>query len=262
VGINLFPDRKCCSFDCAYCEVFPFETDIVFKLETMKAALRSAILDAEEQKIPVRDICFSGNGEPTMSPHFTGALEAAAALRNELAREAKLVVITNGTGLLEREPPGGDVPALFEFLRASACAPATALQIWLKLDAGTEAWYAAMDRSGIPYERLVSSIRDFAAADAPFILQTMVCKINGRFPPPEEGAAWAALAAELAGANAGGEAGKNGGLRAVQIYGKARPAPEDPLAEAVSAAVLEERAALLRAALAEAGRAVPVEVYV
>jgi hypothetical protein len=36
------------------------------------------------------------------------------------------------------------------------------------------------------------------------------------------------------------------GIRAVQIYGKARPAPEDPLAEALPQAVLEERAELLR----------------
>ncbi|MDR2661489.1 MAG: hypothetical protein LBC31_00670 [Treponema sp.] len=259
VGINLFPDRKRCSFDCPYCEVFPFETDISFKLETMKAALRSAILDAGDRKIPVRDLCFSGNGEPTMSPHFAEALGAAAALRNKLAREAKLVVITNGTGLLEREP-GGNGP-MFDFLRSSACAPDTSLRIWLKLDAGTEAWYAAMDRSRIPYGRLLSRIRDFAAAGAPFILQTMVCKINGRLPPPEESAAWVALVTELACASAGAEAGQGRGLRGVQLYGKARPAPEDPLAEAVPAAVLEERAALLRAALAEAGREVPVEVY-
>jgi histidinol dehydrogenase len=258
VGINLFPDRKRCSFDCAYCEVFPFETDVSFNLETMKAALRSAILDAGERKIPVRDICFSGSGEPAMSSHFAEALEAAAVLRNKLAREAKLVMITNGTGLLE--PPGGNAPALFDFLRTSARAPATALHIWLKLDAGTEAWYAAMDRSPVPYERLVSGIRNFAASGAPFILQTMVCKINGRLPPPEEAAAWAALVTELA-RTGGAEAGQSGGLQAVQIYGKVRPAPEDPLAEAVPAAVLEDRAALLRAALAGAGRAVPVEVY-
>jgi histidinol dehydrogenase len=262
VGINLFPDRKRCSFDCPYCEVFPFETDVRFTLETMEAALRSAILDAGERKIPVRDICFSGNGEPTMSSHFAEALGAAAELRNRLAREAQLVVITNGTGLLGREP-SGNAPAMFDFLRTAALAPKTSLRIWLKLDAGTEAWYAAMDRSRVPHERLVSRIRDFAAAGAPFILQTRVCKINGRLPPPEEAAAWTALVTELV-CTGGADAGTGGGLcgpRGVQIYGKVRPAPEDPLAEAVPAAVLEGRAALLRAALAEAGRAVPVEVY-
>jgi histidinol dehydrogenase len=244
VGINLFPDHKRCSFDCPYCEVFPFETDIIFKLEVMKTALRSAILDARERNLPVKDLCFSGNGEPTMSPHFTEALEAAAAIRNELAAEAKLVVITNGTGLLD--------PSMFEFLKLSAEAPASALWIWLKLDAGTGDWYAAMDRSGIPYGRLVSRIREFAASGAPFIVQTMVCAIKGRVPPPEEGAAWTALVTDLAAAS---------GLRAVQIYGKARPAPEDPLAQALPAAVLEDRAALLRAALRAAGSVLPVEVY-
>jgi hypothetical protein len=44
----------------------------------------------------------------------------------------------------------------------------------------------------------------------------------------------------------------------VQIYGKARPAPEDPLAEALPEAALEKRAAALRAVI---GTAVPVEVF-
>jgi hypothetical protein len=48
------------------------------------------------------------------------------------------------------------------------------------------------------------------------------------------------------------------GVQAVQIYGKARPAPEDPLAEALPASILEGRAALLRAALKAP---IPVEVF-
>jgi histidinol dehydrogenase len=271
-GVNLFPDRKLCSFDCPYCEVFPFKTDIVFKLETMEGALRSAVLDARTQHIPVRDICFSGNGEPTMLPDFMEALKAAAALRNELVPQAKLVLITNGSGLLG----GGTSPqdsSLFEFLRFAACSSEMRLHIWLKLDAGTEGWYKTMDCSDISFARLISRIRDFAAA-APFIIQTMICKVNGVLPPAEESAAWVSLVTELAAASVVVTGGTDGGIhapgdaagpvsgpRAVQIYGKARPAPEDPLAEAAAAALLEERAKLLRAALGKAGSAVPVYVY-
>jgi histidinol dehydrogenase len=264
VGVNLFPDRKVCSFDCPYCEVFPFETDIAFNLETMTAALRSAILEAKNNAVPVKDICFSGNGEPTMSLFFTQAIRAASALRQELAADSKLIVITNGSGLLNDD--------LFDFLKTSA-RPPVELNIWLKLDAATEAWYKAVDRSDIPHEKILSRIRDFAAATVPFTLQTMICTIKGALPPPEENSAWVSFVTELAalsatdfeqaktGSTQPGTKSKQPRIRAVQLYGKARPAPEDPLAEAAPVQVLEDRAAWLRHSLQEKAIALPVEVY-
>jgi histidinol dehydrogenase len=242
VGINLFPDRKRCSFDCPYCEVFPFETDIVFSAAVMKAALASCLREAAENGETIRDICFSGNGEPALSPDFPEALRTAGALRDEFAAEAKLVLITNGTGLLDDSG--------FSFLSAAA---KRGLEIWLKLDAGTEAWYGEMNRSGIPFGRLAGAFRAFAASGTPFTLQTMLCRINGALPPPEEEAAWLELAAALA-------SGKSG-LRSVHIYGKARPAPEDPLAEAAPREALDRRAALLNNILKNAGTAARAEVF-
>ncbi|MDR2312929.1 MAG: radical SAM protein [Spirochaetaceae bacterium] len=268
IGINLFPDRKVCSFDCPYCEVFPFETDVQFHLETMEAALYSAIMELRnpgaEKDGNIRDICFSGNGEPAMSPHFEKALAAAGALRDKLVPAAKLVLISNGTAL---EDPG-----IFELLRNAAAkngsSPgARGLHIWLKLDAGTEAWYHAMNRSDFSFSALISRIRDFAGSGAPFTIQTMVCRIRNIPPPAEEEAAWLELVTDIAriAAKAGPEPRRENvfgpGLRGVQIYGKARPAPEDPLARAVPAAALENRSKLLRAALRRAGIALPVEVY-
>ncbi|GHV89209.1 hypothetical protein AGMMS50267_15690 [Spirochaetia bacterium] len=243
VGINLFPDRKVCSFDCPYCEVFPFAQDIVFSVEVMERALKAAIANAHAENIPVRDICFSGNGEPTMSPHFATALEAALRIRDEHAPDATLVLITNGTGLLNDRT--------FDLLRCFAAGPA-ALAIWLKLDAGTPDWYAAMDRSAVPYDALTARIRQFVTL-APVTIQTMLCAIDGKEAPPEEAAAWEYLVTELAAA---------GKIRSIQLYGKARPAPEDPLAAALPASYLEHRAASLRTALDEANsNTVPVEVY-
>jgi histidinol dehydrogenase len=260
IGINLFPDRKVCSFDCPYCEVFPFETNEGFTIETMKTALALTIRDARLSGIPVKDICFSGSGEPSMSPWFTKAVTAAAALQKEMVPDAKLVVITNGSGMLNRE--------LFEFLQTAAL-PVTAetpntsslpagvpgldLHIWLKLDAATASWYRLMNRSDIPHGELLSGIRSFAATSAPFTVQTMLCMAGGALPPTEETTAWVQLVTELAVLSSH--------LRAVQIYGKARPAPEDPLTETVPAALLEERASLLRLALEKAKQTVPVEVY-
>jgi histidinol dehydrogenase len=248
VGINLFPDRKVCTFDCPYCEVFPFDTDIHFSPEVMTETLREILAEARTGPEEVRDICFSGNGEPTMSRHFPAALETAAQIRAELVPQAALVVITNGTGLLK--------DTTFERLRRAAAGP-EALDVWLKLDAGTEDWYAKMDRSALPFGPLVAAIKGFARI-APCTIQTMICAINGAPPPREEAADWERLVLELA---------AFGGVTGVQIYGKARPSPGDPQASPLPLPVLEGRAASLRTALNAAGlrspggTPVPVEVF-
>jgi histidinol dehydrogenase len=252
VGVNLFPAKKECPFDCPYCEVFPFEGNAVFSLEQMEADLRRAISDAHEQNIPVRDICFSGNGEPTLSPDFGAALTAAEAVRRELSASARLVVITNGAGLLN--------PAIFSLLKDAANASA---DIWLKLDAGTPAWYQKMNRTAIPFEALTEKIMLFVAC-APVTIQTMLCAIDGERPPQTEARAWEALLCDVAKTASGsaGAASVAGNLRKVQLYGKARPAPEDPLASPLPRAYLEERAASLRGALAKKGVSAAVETYV
>jgi histidinol dehydrogenase len=197
---------------------------------------------------------FRQRGAHDFSP-FPAALEAAAKIRNELVPNAALVLITNGTGLLNDQT--------FALLRRAAAGlePAgleptgsLALKVWLKLDAGTEDWYAKMDRSAVPFDRLIAAIKSFAAI-APFTIQTMLCAINGETPPAQEEAAWERLVLELA---------APGHLTGVQIYGKARPSPTDSggpgdrKASQVPAVVLEERVASLRAALPEP---IPVEVF-
>jgi len=252
VGINLFPGEKCCSFDCPYCEVFPFSKCQWFSVELMEDDLRQAIAFALERNIPVRDICFSGNGEPTLSPDFPEALEKAGCVRAALVPDAELVLITNGSFLLNEK--------LFSLLAKAALS--LNLNIWLKLDAGTDLWYKKMNRSVLPFEKIIEKIKEFAAS-APVTIQTMICAVDGEGPPKEEAEAWEKLLVELVSA---GDAKGNCGVRKVQIYGKARPAPEDPKASALPVIYLEERAASLRVALASAfacenNRIPPVEVY-
>jgi histidinol dehydrogenase len=248
VGINLVPDQKCCPFDCPYCEVFPFSTNAVFSLEQMEEDLRSVITDAGERSIPVMDICFSGNGEPSLSPNFPAALELATSIRSGLVPSAKLVLITNGAGLLQ--------PEIFSLLREAAIN--LALDIWLKLDAGTSGWYQLINRTGIPHDKLIAKIKEFAAL-APFTIQAMLCAVDGKAPPSDEARAWENLLLALA-AIADGAAVASGGIRKIQIYGKARPSPDDPKAQALPVAYLEERAASLRQALGVTTQ-IPTEVF-
>jgi histidinol dehydrogenase len=222
--------------------VFPFSANTVFSPEFMEEELRKTIVMAAERNVPVRDICFSGNGEPSLSPDLGEALRRAARVRDELVPGAELVIISNGTGLLR--------PPVFALLNEVVTGP-SALRVWLKLDAGTPGWYAKMNLSAVPFGELYAAIQQFAAA-APVILQTMLCSVDGMAPPPEEAAAWEALVAALT------PPGAATGVRKVHIYGKARPAPEDPKTGTLPAGYLEERAASLRRKL---GAVIPVEVY-
>ena len=241
VGINLFPDRKCCSFDCPYCEVFPFSTNADFCPVQMEEDLRATVATALKQNIVVKDICFSGNGEPTMSPAFPEALRLAGTVRAEMSPTAELVLITNGTGLLQS--------AIFSLLKDAAgnTADPLALNIWLKLDAGTADWYSAMNRSAISFEKLIAKIKEFVAC-TPVTIQTMLCSVDGKGPPPEEERAWEQLVLELVAI----AANETSGIRKVQLYGKARPSLEDPKTSPLPACYLEKRAASLRDALASA----------
>jgi len=247
VGINLFPDKKSCPFDCPYCEVFPFSGDAAFSPEQMENDLRAAVAAALERNVTVRDICFSGNGEPSLAPAFPEALERASCVRAEMVPSAELVVITNGAGLLQ--------PHIFSLLAEAAAGP-LALNIWLKLDAGTPGWYQKINRAAIPFEKLITQIKEFAAC-APVTIQTMLCAVDGSGPSSEEARAWENLALELAVISANG----TGGIRKVQIYGKARPAPEDPKAQPLPVDYLEDRATSLRRAFTAKGILTPVEVY-
>jgi histidinol dehydrogenase len=241
IGVNLFPDRKRCSFDCPYCEVFPFRTNLRFSVDAMERGLRGAVAAAGDEA--VKDFCFSGNGEPTLSSDFPDALRTAARLRDELRPDASLVVITNGSALGE--------PALSDLLAAAAQPRESGgwgLDIWLKVDAGTEAWYRKIDRSLVPFDPLRSWIAAFAAR-SPVTVQTMLCAVDGAGPDGAEEAAWIAFVLGLCLSGNG----RDSGVRRVHLYGKARPAPEDPAAEQLPAAVLEARAAALRASLADAG---------
>jgi len=255
IGVNLFPDKKSCQFDCPYCEVFPFSSGAKFSLEQMETDLRAAIDNAKKEKIPVKDICFSGNGEPTLSPAFAEAFKLAEKIYMETlavsdaSPSSRIVVITNGTELLQTH--------IFNMLK-EACAEdakrATPfLDIWLKLDAGTPDWYQKINRCATGFYELTGKIKDFIKC-APATIQTMLCAVEGIQPPQTEEKAWEALVCKMA-EDAGGN------IRKVQIYGKARPAPEDPLASSLPAQYLEKRAESLRAAFAGINTTIPVEVY-
>ncbi len=106
LGVNLLhPTAKLCNFDCIYCECGWNSDNPHGKFNPMSEvleALEGKLIEmAAEGELP-NFITFAGNGEPTMHPDFEAIIEGTIALRDRLAPEAKIGVLTNAT-MIDRE---------------------------------------------------------------------------------------------------------------------------------------------------------------
>jgi wyosine [tRNA(Phe)-imidazoG37] synthetase (radical SAM superfamily) len=260
IGVNLNPDRVC-NFDCIYCSVnrkTPLpkwgvrDVDVGRLREELRAMLE-LVRSGEIYQWPpfdaipatlrrVNDIAFSGDGEPTACPQFAEAVRAAAELVKEQntklktqksklktnALDIKLVLITNAT-LLQR-------PAVREVL---AFLDRHNGEIWAKLDAGTEAYYQTVDRTAVPFRRVLENVR-WCCQTRPTVIQTLLMKVHGVGPSEEEVAAYAQRLQQIVGAG--------GRIKLVQLYTVARGTTE-AYATALSAEDLEGIAERVRTAV-------------
>ena len=146
IGVNLNLGQEC-NWACVYCEVeglvrgAPGPVDLARLEQELDAVLTEASsgrwsngTTGEGLPAEIKDISIAGDGEPTLSPQFDGAVEVCARLRQQhgLEGSARLVVITNGSRLhvpeervrprhqpvAQSEPQGRDTRA-----RRARCAP-------------------------------------------------------------------------------------------------------------------------------------------
>jgi wyosine [tRNA(Phe)-imidazoG37] synthetase (radical SAM superfamily) len=234
LGVNLFPDAKLCSFDCPYCEVFPIRDEVEgFSI----AALEEELDDFLERGYPrdwagesVRDICFSGNGEPSLSPFLGEAMELCARFKRshpDILGSSALVLITNSTGFLES--------AVSELLEDAF--REEGLVIWAKLDAGSERLFSLMSGTEGGLGRVAEGILSFSRR-VRVVIQTMLCEVGGYAPSDEDVEDYSRLLARLIREGAG--------IEEVHLYTFARPCPGGSCA-ALGDDRLLERAARVRA---------------
>jgi wyosine [tRNA(Phe)-imidazoG37] synthetase (radical SAM superfamily) len=103
LGINLLPNNsKFCSFNCIYCECGwnPDQHLIKPQLPTREAVYNS--LENKLKEMKAEDsmpdvITFAGNGEPTIHPDFSEIIDDTISLRNDLAPNARVAVLSNST---------------------------------------------------------------------------------------------------------------------------------------------------------------------
>jgi len=218
IGVNLNPD-KICNFDCIYCQVdrsvqgltrFVQLPELLEELEqTLESAISGRLFqhpdfaEVPDGWQPLKDIAFSGDGEPTSHRNFDQVLAECAGVKRRLGlATVKLVLITNAS-LFHRD----HVQRGLEILDANQG------EVWAKLDAGSEAYFRQVERTPIPLARILENITQ-AARRRPLVIQTLLMRISGQAPDASELEAYCRRLNEIVAAG--------GQLKLVQICTVAR----------------------------------------
>lgn len=242
VGINLNPS-KACNFDCVYCQVdrqvparvrsvnleqLTVELDTVLQAEADGTLYSKPPFDAlPPDRRGVRDIAFSGDGEPTTYARLKDAVEIAAEARRRFALDATKIVLITDAAYLAR-------PAVREALELM---DANNGEIWAKLDAGTEDYFRLIDRPNVSLQRVLENILD-AASRRPIVIQSLFMRVNGEVIPDAEVDAYCGRLNDLLAAG--------GRLKGLQLYTIART-PAEPTVAPLSDEELDRVADLVRA---------------
>ncbi len=222
IGVNLNPD-KVCNFDCIYCQVdrtsqaetrFVETHELLEELDSMLAQVGSGAIyqegkfrDTPPHLRRLNDIAFSGDGEPTTYRNFDEIIAACADIkRSHGLEQVKMVLITNAS-MFHRE----HVQRGLELLDQNNG------EIWAKLDAGTAEYYHLIERTKIPFERILQNITS-AALLRPIVIQALFMKVDRQSPSWEEQLAFCDRLREIR------ESG--GKIKLVQVYTVARKPAE------------------------------------
>ena len=219
IGVNMNPGKSC-NFDCPYCEVHRClpAVEEPLQLDAMAVELQRTLDEVRSGRIrdlsffratprelmELRHVALSGDGEPTLCPNFTEAVQTVAHVRARSVSFFKIVLITNATGLDLPEVQNG----LKYFTRDD--------EIWAKLDAGTQEYFRKINQTDFPLKKVLANIL-LAARQRPVVIQSLFPSLNGQEPPPEEILQYAQRLKELK--DAGAE------ISLVQIYSATRPTP-------------------------------------
>jgi len=242
IGVNLNPD-KVCNFDCIYCQVdrrseaetkFVETAQLLEEIDHMLSLVTSGALFDDEpfREVPsdrrrLNDIAFSGDGEPTTYRNFDEILTAVAELkRRHSLPNVKMVLITNAS--MFHKPAVERGLAILDEING---------EIWAKLEAGTDEYYQLVERTKIPFRRILDNITA-AAQVRPLVIQSLFMRINGVAPPDAEIDAFCQRLSEIVAAG--------GQLKLVQVYTVART-PAESFVTSLKDGELEAIAAKVRA---------------
>ena len=102
LGINLLPENgKLCNFDCVYCECGwnrdGREDTRLPQPAELRSELERVLADCLEKGVRIDSITFSGDGEPTLNPHFPEMIDITLELRDKYFPDSVVSVLSNAT---------------------------------------------------------------------------------------------------------------------------------------------------------------------
>lgn len=220
IGVNMNPNQAC-NYACPYCEVVRTPKPAELKLD-LKALTRELInvtalaqcgrmrelkqfAAAPAELLELKEVALSGDGEPSLVSNFDEIVKEVLLIRRKLP-PFKVVVITNGAGLHRPTVQRG----------IDRLAPTD--EVWIKLDAGTQAY---MQRINGPAAEMETTLRNIqlVAQRRPVVIQSLFCMLDEEGPGEEEITAYVQRLADLKAAGAQ--------ISLVQVYSVSRP-PAQP----------------------------------
>ncbi|MCB1188880.1 MAG: 4Fe-4S cluster-binding domain-containing protein [Leptospiraceae bacterium] len=254
IGINLSRIKEC-NFACVYCQVDrtiktpqtrkinleKLKSEILFLLESaLSGELFShpRFAGATKEYQVVKDISFSGDGEPTMSSYFEKAAEMVIGIVEECQSRnifIKPTVITNGYNL--QNPQVSEILKKMDVLGGGP---------WVKLDAGTEEEYQKVACTNLKYKMILDNIITFSST-TPILMQTILFHWSDGKPSFElEPMIEQLLSLKDKGAN----------IKQIQLYTIARKTPTDDIHAATESTLENYRNVIQKKTN------IPVNIYV
>lgn len=238
VGINLNVNNAC-NWQCIYCEIPnltrgsppPIELEVLeqelrfFLKEIIHGDYMEKNVSLEDRHL--KDIAFSGNGEPTSAEEFPEVISIVQKLLEEfnLLHKIKIRLITNGS-LMHQPSVIKSVEMLNEMNG----------EVWFKVDAATEESIKTINQVNLKPHQILERLKNSANV-CPTFVQTCIFTIDGNGPSDEDVDAYIKLVKEV-----------QNDIQGVHLYGLARPSlqPQAKSLGRINEATLEDIAKKLR----------------
>jgi wyosine [tRNA(Phe)-imidazoG37] synthetase (radical SAM superfamily) len=213
IGVNLNVNNAC-NWQCIYCEIPnltrgtppPIELDVLeqelrfFLNEIINGDYMEKNVSLEDRHL--KDIAFSGNGEPTSAEEFPEVISIVKKLLEEfnLLHKIKIRLITNGS-LMHQASVIKSVEMLKEMNG----------EVWFKVDAATEESIKTINQVNLKPHQILERLKNSANV-CPTFVQTCIFSINGNGPSEKDINAYIELINEV-----------KSNIQGVHLYGLARP---------------------------------------
>ena len=187
LGVNLLPaGMKVCNMNCAYCQ-YGWTRGAVTKFRArgtgwptpgaVEAALTARLEQAEASGEMIDRLTVAGHGEPTLHPDFEEVTRRLIAVRNRLAPDVPLAILSNST------------TAAWDDVRAAL---ARFDERYMKLDAGDPITYSRINGLGTSVVQVVDAL---AALPSVTVQSIFVTEETGEIDNASDGAVEEWLAA-------------------------------------------------------------------